>query len=162
MNRPAGVTLIAVLYFIFGVLWALGGVGMVAGGDIIATVMKRQGQAGGTLADFVAGLGAALGVVFLIFGVLDISIGVGLIKLKDWARMTSIILAAIGAALGVLGLLRGLAHFILVPHFVLFATIIRVCALALEIWMVIYLLKPEVKAAFQAPPLGQLPYNRRT
>lgn len=143
MNRPAGVTLIAVLYFIFGVLWALGGVGMVAGGDIIATVMKRQGQAGGTLADFVAGLGAALGVVFLIFGVLDISIGVGLIKLKDWARMTSIILAGIGAALGILGLLSGFVHFVLL------LTLIRVCVLAVEIWIVVYLLKPEVKAAFQ-------------
>ena len=143
MNRPAGVTLIAVLCFLFGALWALFGIGMVAGGGIIATIMKQQGEAAGPMAGIIASLGAALGIFLLIISVVDILIGVGLIKLKEWARMTSIILAGIGAALGILGLLSGFVHFVLL------LTLIRVCVLAVEIWIVVYLLKPEVKAAFQ-------------
>lgn len=143
MNRPTGVTLISVLCFIFGAIYALAGVGMVAGGGMIATWMSQQGQSMGPASGMIAGLGAAVGIFFLAFAVVDIAIGVGLLKLKEWARITSIVLAGIGAALGALGLLGGLVHF------VLFATIIRLCVLAVEVWIVIYLLKPEVKAAFQ-------------
>jgi hypothetical protein len=143
MNRPTGVTLIAVLCFIGGAFAALAGLGMVAGGGMLATMMSQQGQSAGPLAGIMAGLGAALGIVFLVIAAVDIVLGVGLIKLKEWARMATIVLTAIGAALGALGLLTLLAHFIL------FAAIIRACVLALQIWIIMYLLKPEVKAAFQ-------------
>ncbi len=143
MNRPAGVTVIAVLCFVFGALYALGGATMMAGGGIIAKIMSEQGQAAGPLAGMIAGLGAAIGIFLLLIGIVDIVLGVGLLQVKEWARIVSIVLAGIGAALGVLGLLGGLVHF------VLFATIFRACVLAVEIWIIIYLLKPEVKAAFQ-------------
>jgi uncharacterized membrane protein (DUF2068 family) len=116
---------------------------MMAGGGIVATLMSQQGQAAGPAASIIASAGVAVGIFLILLAAIDILIGVGLMKLKEWARMTSIILAAIGAALGVLGLLGGFVHF------VLFATIIRACVLAVEIWIVVYLLKPEVKAAFQ-------------
>ena len=145
MNRPTGVTLIAVLYFIGGGFAALAGIGMVAGGGMLATIMNQQGQSAGPLAGMMAGLGAALGIIILALGAIDIVLGVGLIKLKEWARMTVVILTAIFAALGAFGLLTTLAHF------VLFATLVRVCVLALQVWIILYLLKPEVKAAFQGP-----------
>jgi hypothetical protein len=143
MNRPGGVTVIAVLCFIFGAIYALGGAGMMAGGGMVAKIMSEQGQSAGPLAGMIAGLGAAIGICLLLLGIVDFVLGVCLLQLKEWARIVSIVLAGIGAALGVLGLLQGLVHFIL------FATIIRLCVLAVEVWIVIYLLKPEVKAAFQ-------------
>jgi uncharacterized membrane protein (DUF2068 family) len=143
MGRPTGVTVIAVLCFIGGAFALLGGVGMMAGGGIVASMMSQQGAAAGPMAGIIASVGAAVGVFLLIIAVVDIVVGVGLLKLKEWARMVTIILTGIGAALGVLGLLGGFVHFVLV------ATIFRLCILAVEVWIIMYLLKPDVKAAFQ-------------
>lgn len=143
MNRPTGVTLIAVLYFLGAAVAALGGVGMVAGGGMLATMINQQGSQAGPMAGIIASLGAAVGIFFLVMAAIDVLLGIGLIKLKEWARLTTVILTAIFAALGALGLLRDLAHF------VLFSFLVSVCVLALQVWIVVYLLKPEVKAAFQ-------------
>lgn len=143
MNRPTGVTLIAVLCFLGAAFAALAGIGMLAGGGMLATMMHQQGTDAGPMAGIIAGVGAALGIFFLVMAAIDIVLGVGLIQLKEWARLTTVILTAIFAALGALGLLTSFAHF------VLFATLIRLCVLALQVWIIIYLLKPEVKAAFQ-------------
>jgi hypothetical protein len=72
-------------------------------------------------------------------------LAMGLLKLKEWARIVTIVLTAIGGALGALGLLGSLIHFSLI------GTLFRVCILAIQVWIILYLLKPEVKAAFQAP-----------
>ncbi len=143
MSRPAGVTVIAVLCFLGGAFAALGGVGMMAGGGLVATLMSQQGQAAGPMAGIIASVGAAVGVFLLLIAAVDIVMGVGLLKLKEWARMTTIILTGIGAAFGLLGLLGLLAHFNVA------ALLLRVCILALQVWIIMYLLKPEVKAAFQ-------------
>jgi uncharacterized membrane protein (DUF2068 family) len=86
-----------------------------------------------------------MGIVFLIFGAVDVLVGVGLLKLKSWARIVAIVFAGIGACFQVFGLLSSLAHFN-IGSFVF--TLIILGIQALIIW---YLLKPEVKAAFQAP-----------
>lgn len=145
MNRPTGVTLIAVLCFIGGAFLLLAGVVMVAGGGMLATVMSQQGAQAGPLAGILAGLGAALGIFFLALATLDIVMGVGLIKLKEWARMVTLVVTAIFAALGAWGLLTSFTHF------VVSAVLFKVIVLALQVWIVMYLLKPEVKAAFQGP-----------
>jgi uncharacterized membrane protein (DUF2068 family) len=116
---------------------------MMAGGGILATMMSQQGAQGNPMAGIMAGLGAALGIVFLVIASIDIVMGVGLIKLKEWARMVTIILTGIGAAFGIFGLLAIFAHFNLV------ALLFRLFVLALQVWIIMYLLKPEVKAAFQ-------------
>jgi uncharacterized membrane protein (DUF2068 family) len=92
-----------------------------------------------------AGLGAAVGIFFLILAAIDMVLAMGLLKLKEWARIVTIVLTAIGGALGALGLLGSLIHFSLI------GTLFRVCILAIQVWIILYLLKPEVKAAFQAP-----------
>jgi hypothetical protein len=143
MGRPTGVTVIAVLCFIGGAFALLGGVGMMAGGGIVASIMSQQGQAAGPMAGIIASVGAAVGVFLLVIAAIDIVLGVSLLKLKEWARMVTIILTGIGAAFGVLGLLSLFAHFNLV------AVLFRLCILAFQVWIIMYLLKPEVKAAFQ-------------
>jgi hypothetical protein len=108
--------------------------------------MNQQGQAGSAgLASMMAGLGAALGIFFLIIAAVDVALAIGLLNLKEWARIVTIVLTGIGAALGLLGLLAGFIHF------VLFASLFRLCVLAIQGLIIWYLLKPEVKAAFQAP-----------
>jgi hypothetical protein len=144
MVRPAGVTVIAVLCFLGTALLAIGGILMFAGGGILATFLNRQGQGAG-VAGFAAGFGVVLGVVFLAFAAFDLFLGIGLLKLKEWARIVTIVLSAIGAAFQLLGLLGTLAHFNA------FSFLLGAFWLTVNVFIIIYLLKPEVKAAFQSP-----------
>ncbi|HEY2169959.1 MAG TPA: hypothetical protein VGJ30_10075 [Candidatus Angelobacter sp.] len=145
MGRPTGVTILAILNFIGAAFCLLGGIGMILGGGFIATMLSQQGQGSAGAAGILAGLGAAAGVFIIIVGGVIALVGFGLWKLKGWARIVSIILYAISAALQLFGLLGSLAHFNA------FAVIWSVFWIAVDAFVIWYLLKPEVKAAFQPP-----------
>jgi uncharacterized membrane protein (DUF2068 family) len=119
---------------------------MMLGGGFIATLINQQGGRGGAgAAGILAGIGVMVGIFCLIIAAVEIVLAMGLLKLKEWARIVTIVLTGIFGALGVLGLLGSFIHFNL------FATVIRICVLAIQALIIMYLLKPEVKAAFQAP-----------
>jgi len=146
MGRPVGVTIIAILDFFGAGLCILGGLGMMLGGGIVANLINQQGGQGGAgAAGILAGIGVMVGIFCLIVAAVEIILAVGLLKLKEWARIVTIVLTGIFGALGLLGLLG------IFLHFNLFATVIRICVLAVQAFIIMYLLKPEVKAAFQAP-----------
>ena len=67
----------------------------------------------------------------------------GLLKLKEWARIVTIVFAAIGAVFGLLGL------FTLLAHIAVIGILWALCRLAINVWIIWYLLQPHVKAAFQ-------------
>ena len=117
-ERPTGVTVLAVLYFIQGLM-------MMATGYIVDSMFSDMfsimGDLGG--AD-TGGLNLMCILPFVILGLVYFLIGFGLLKMKGWARTVAIIFAIIG--------------LIGVP----IGTIISIIIL-------IYLFKPEVKAAFQ-------------
>jgi uncharacterized membrane protein (DUF2068 family) len=117
---------------------------MILGGGFIATMLSQGQGAGG--AGILGALGAAAGVFIIIIGGVAALVGFGLWKLKEWARIVSIVLAGISAALQLLGLLGSLAHFNA------FAVIWGVFWVAVDAFIIMYLLKPEVKAAFQQRP----------
>src|SRR6185369_5569565 len=142
MNKPTGVVVISILYFLGAALCLLFGLLFIAGGGFLATMMSQQSQAGG-LSAMMAGLGAALGVFYLIIGAVDVLVGWGLLKLKNWARIVAIVFSCIGAGFLVLGLLGNLAHFSIV-NFLVTAVFLGIHAV-----IIMYLLKPEVKTAFQ-------------
>ncbi len=144
MNRPTGVTVIAVLYFIGAAFCILGGLGMILGGGFLASIIsKSQANGAGAGAGIMAGLGAALGIGLLVGAAIAALLGWGLLKLKEWARITVIVLASLGLVLGVLGLLGALAHFAVI---LLFGVVVRVAINGCILW---YLLQPDVKVAFQ-------------
>ena len=147
MGRPVGVTILAILNFIGAVFCLLGGIGMILGGGFIASMLS-QGQSSAGAAGILAGLGAAAGVFIIIVGGVSALVGFGLWKLKEWARVVSIVLYGISAALQLLGLLGSLAHFNA------FAVIWSVFWVAVDAFVIWYLLKPEVKAAFQQRPMA--------
>lgn len=148
MGRPVGVTILAILNFIGAAFCLLGGIGMILGGGFIATMLSQQGEGNAGAAGILAGLGAAAGVVIIICAGISALVGFGLWKLKGWARIVTIVLFAISAALQLLGLLGSLAHFNL------FAVIWTVFWIAVDAFVIWYLLKPEVKAAFQPRPMA--------
>lgn len=148
MGRPVGITILAILNFIGATFCLLGGIGMILGGGFIATMLSQQGQGSAGAASILAGLGAAAGVFIIIVGGVSALVGFGLWKLKGWARIVSIILWGINLAFQLLGILGTLTHFNL------FALIWGVFWVAVDAFVIWYLLKPEVKAAFQPGPVA--------
>jgi hypothetical protein len=149
MGRPVGVTILAILNFIGAAFCLLGGIAMILGGGFIATMLSQQGQGSAGAAGILAGLGAAAGVFIIIIGGVSALVGFGLWKLKGWARIVSIVLFAISGAFQLLGILGTLAHFNL------FALIWGAFWVAVDAFVIWYLLKPEVKAAFQQQPMAR-------
>jgi hypothetical protein len=115
-NRlPSQVSTASILLFVGGGFSVLGGLLLVALGSIGAIF-------------------AAIGVVFLIIGGVEIWVGVALRQLKPWARQAAIVLAAIGAVLGLISMIKG--------------SYTSVVGLALDVVIIYLLNQPESKQAF--------------
>ncbi len=118
-GRPAGVTILAVLYFIQGIMMLLVPILISVCLVSMFSVPGVEEEAGGDI--FAAG--AICWIVFGILALIYFLIGFGLLKGQNWARIVAIIFA-------IIGLLN-------VP----IGTIISIIIL----W---YLFKPEIKAYF--------------
>ncbi len=150
MQRPTGVTVLAVLDYIGAAFWLLMAVGGFLGatflGAIISAAMERSGQ--GTALG--AGVGAAIGIVIgifgLIFGGVAVLMGWGMWSLKEWARILQIVFAGIGACFQALGVLASLVHFRI------FGMMWNLIWVAVNAYIIYYLIQPQVKAAFAGRP----------
>ncbi|MCD6171160.1 MAG: hypothetical protein J7J36_01905 [Thermoplasmata archaeon] len=109
-EKPTGIVVLSVLYIIEGLIGIAMGAVMWGGSSALGFGLAKS-------------LGAAIGAVVIIIGLIDFLIGYGLWTLKPWARMAAIIFAIIG-----------LINFPI-------GTIISIIVL----W---YLFKPEIKEAF--------------
>ncbi|MGD1212944.1 MAG: hypothetical protein ABR973_16525 [Candidatus Acidiferrales bacterium] len=139
MERPTGVTILAVLAFIGAGLLVLAALGFLLMGGVMLSRMA------GTPLGMMGGIGVAfLAVVFLVIAALYVVIGVGFWKLLNWARILAIILIGLAVLFQAVGVLAALAHF----HPILFVW--RAIFLGIDVWIVVYLLNPNVKQAFGA------------
>ena len=147
MQRPTGVTVIAVLDFIGGAFCAIGGLIAFAGGSFIASLISTaNGGVGGAGSGIAAGIGAIIGVVLLAFAALAIITGIGLIKLKGWGRIIQLVLTV----LGLLGSIRNFAYGGL--HAGTSPLVFQIVFLAYYIWVLWYMFTPAVKQAFSGQP----------
>ena len=140
MERPTGVTILAVLYFIGTAFLAICGLLFIVGGSMLSG-LAQSGGPGSAL--FAAG-GAVVGAFFLVLALLELAIGIGFIKLQNWARVVAVVFTGIAVLFGALGMFSMLAHVMV------FALTIRLITLAIQIWILVYLFKPHVKQAFGA------------
>ena len=140
MERPTGVTILAVLYFIGTAFLGICGLLFIVGGSMLSGLAQSGGPGS---AIFAAG-GAVVGGVFLVLALLELAIGIGFIKLQNWARVVAIVFTGIAVLFGVIGM------FSLLVHVVVFALMVRLITLAIQIWILVYLFKPHVKQAFGA------------
>jgi hypothetical protein len=139
MERPTGVTVLAVLSFVGAALSVLGACALfLLGAAGMAAAAGGRGIGGGMF----AALGAFAGVAFLILAAIYVANGVGLWKLRGWGRLLTIVLLVIGVIFGILGLVRSLApvHIGLI--------IWQLIWLAIYVWVLTYMFKPHVKQAF--------------
>jgi hypothetical protein len=141
MERPAGVTFLSILAFIGAVILALGGLAMCLGGAIL-TRMSGMGVDRPRMAMFAGVGGTIIGLMLLGLAAVYVVVGMGLWKLENWGRILTIVFAALGVLFYGMNMLGAMLHF----HILLFFW--RAIFLALSVWIIAYLLEPNVKRAF--------------
>jgi hypothetical protein len=94
LRRPTGVTILSILNLIGGVVYVVLALGAGA-------LTGDPAEAG------------AVGAVYAVLGTLTAVVAIGLLKLRNWARITAIVMYSISAVLGLIGLLTGDAAGIL-------------------------------------------------
>lgn len=142
MQRPIGVTIIAVLGIIGGAVLAVLGILLCAGGAMLSGMAQRP-------AGMMMGVGGAVvGVIFLGIAALYIVTAIGLLKLAEWARVLAIVLTAAGLLFSVLGLFDVFRH----PHVLFFFGVFirHIVVIGIDVWILVYLFQPRVTQAFGA------------
>jgi len=138
MERPTGVTVLVVLSFIFTGLCVFVAFGAMIGGAVLASMVASMPAA-------LVGVGAVIVAgMCLFFAALYAVNGYGLLKLQNWARILTIVLAGLSLLFAAFGALAALSH-LRVPFLFRELLIIGVDVLVLT-----YLFKPHVKQAFGA------------
>src|SRR3990167_7256787 len=140
MDRPTGVTILAVLNFIGAAFYILLALGFMLGMGLLGGMMGQAGGEGSAGAmGMLMGLGVVAGVILLIFALIAILLGWGMWKLKNWARIITIVLCALGALAGVA--IAAMAGQMISAGF-------NLVFLLIYAWIIWYLLRPHVKEAF--------------
>jgi len=141
MGRPLGVTILGAGMIVAGLGFAVTGVIFFFMGSTGATATAPEN---GAMATVLAALGAAAGVIFLLFGALHVVLAIAVFQLRNLARILTIflfVLIAAGACLGLIATLVSYSHFGLLWN---------VSILALDLLALWYLLRPATKEAFHA------------
>jgi hypothetical protein len=141
MERPLGVT-------ILGAGMILAGLGFAAAGVIFffmgSTGATATAPTSGAMATLLAALGAAAGVIFLLFGALHVVLAIAIFQLRNIARVITIflfLLIAAGSCLGLVSTLISYSHAGLLWN---------VSILVVDLLVVWYLLRSSTKVAFHA------------
>src|SRR5215467_5894700 len=124
-QRPTGVTILAVLEFIVGIIALLGGLGALVGSAALG--FAGRGMLSGVFGIF--------GGVALIFGILALIVGWGMWTGREWAWIVGIVLAVLGLVSGVVQLAFFNASAIL--------------QILIDLLILYYLTRPHVKAFFK-------------
>jgi len=142
MERPIGVTILAVLEFISAGFILLLGLLLTVGLSALGA-MGRGGE-GGSVLGMLAALGAAAGVLVMILAIIPLVIGIGLWKLKNWARIVVIVFSVLGLVSNLFGVIGGVSAGEMVS---LSSGVIGLGINVLVLW---YMQQAHVKQAFGA------------
>lgn len=141
MGRPVGVTILGAGMILAGLGFAATGLIFFFMGSTGATATAPEN---GAMATLLAALGAAVGVIFLLFGVLHVVLAMAIFQMRNLGRVLTIflfLLIAAGACLGLIATLMSYSHFGLIWN---------VSILAVDLLALWYLLLPATKEAFHA------------
>src|SRR2546428_11221597 len=107
-HRPIGVTILAVLTILAGIIFLPIGVVIIAFSVVAAAFLSA----------FIGGLGAIAGAIFLVVGIIVLVAGYGLLHLRMWAwwlAFIAFVLSLLAAAVSV-NLIGGLIDFLLIIY----------------------------------------------
>jgi hypothetical protein len=139
MKRPVGVTIIAWIAIIVGVLQLLGGLGVLGAvtGVIPGLTEAITGlMPGAGAAALFSAIGIGAGVAAVVMALLSIVFGVGALGLRPWAWILGVVLYAITVILGLVALVSEFSVAVLIT------TLVAGAILA-------YLFTHDVRVAFQ-------------
>jgi hypothetical protein len=122
-SRPIGVTIIAILNIIGGIIMLLGGITLVAAGTILPSL---QPSAGGTA--------IAIGGVIIAIGIVSFIVAYGLLKGMRWAWTLTVVLSIISIVLNAISIATG--------------NIGGIISIIISGIILYYLYRPHVKAYF--------------
>lgn len=133
-QRPTGITILAVLAFIGGILGLCGGLSGIVGGAFLGGMAASVGASNATA---VGGMIAVYSIIAVAFAVADLVFGFGAWTLKPWAWMLGMVLFGLNIVFQLVALIAGWTT--------LGSIIISVAIAGVIIY---YLLTPQVKQAF--------------
>jgi hypothetical protein len=135
-ERPSGVTILAVLFLIAGTYYALGA--------LIAPLRIFRPLAVILLNPYAAIFAFLALAISFVQGVLLIAIGIGFLKLQNWARILLIVFIGLALLMAARTLVISGAHWIVSSP----GPVLIVWSIAVGV--LVYLLRPHVKQAFGA------------
>jgi hypothetical protein len=132
VQRPAGVVVIAILYWLSAFCLLLLGAIMAIGFTAFSGMMAG-------MSSLLAGFGAIGGIFLLGFGAVIAFIGYSLFQLQEWARITTIVLVAISFAGAIFGIL----------HPIGIGRISSIVRMAIDAYIIWYLVQPQIVGCFR-------------
>jgi hypothetical protein len=143
MKRPTGVTIVAILTFFGAALLALGSLALF----LAAVVGMTGGDAGDPASVAIAGMGGAGGFSLLVLAGVAVYVAVGVLNLREWARIVTIVAIAVGVAFTIFSLFTFMGYLVIPAGPMI---VCHLLVMAAAVWMLAYLLRPRVKQAFRA------------
>lgn len=134
--RPTGITLIAIGFLLLGVLSAVWGLIQFGFGGfawLTGAIFNATGSAAVGSSSFWSGL------IGLAAAAVQLAVGVGLLRMSKWAWTLALIAVGLTVLQGVVGLFSG----------GFFALCCGILGLLIPVGVLVYLLRPEIRALFQ-------------
>lgn len=149
MKRPTGVTIVAVLTLLGAAILAMGSVTFF----VVAVMGFTGGDAGDPASAAIAGMGVAGGFSLLVLAGIAICLAIGVLKLREWARLVSIAAITIGIACAICSVFAFIGYPV-IPVFPM--VVVHVIVMAAGAWMLAYLVRPRVKLVFRVMAMQRL------
>jgi hypothetical protein len=134
IKRPTGVTIIAILNIIGGIIMLIGGIAAAAVGAVLPSLPISESDLSGVPPMFLGAGAIAIGVILIIIGILSFVVAYGLLKGMGWAWTLTLVLSIISIVLNAISIASGN-----------FGGIISIIISAIIVY---YLYRPHVKAFF--------------
>jgi len=96
--RPLGVTLIGIYQILRGALGVLFGLSLILFTGLAAKLASMAAE-GNAVERVLRSFGSLAGLGIMVFALLHILAGVGLVKMQNWGRLLTLLLSAIGLVL---------------------------------------------------------------
>ena len=143
VKRPSGVTVVAVLTFFGASILTLGSFAFL----FVAAMAMTGSDAGEPVSAALAGMGLAGSFSLLVLAGVAVCLAIGVLKLREWARVLSIASISAGIAITILSLFAFRRYVVIpvVPSFICHLIVLATACCMLE-----YLSRTQVKQFFNA------------
>jgi hypothetical protein len=133
--RPLGVTLVGLYQILRGVVGLLFGLSVLLFTGLIGRLASLAAE-GNAIERLLHGFGHAVGLIIIVFALLHMLAGYGVLQMRNWGRLLTLLFSAIGLVL----VLNGMVQVHIFP--LLFGVINAAC--------ILYLAMPPIKRVFHA------------